>query len=107
MAHHSRTPVEQTMSDAASSPSHVSAQYTRISPHGSWAGLASVDRRVWLIVAGIGAFGALVTAGLARDLHRSPLIPVLIMTAAAGPRGGLRGAGCAAARGVPGCARAR
>lgn len=38
-----------------------------------------LDRRGWMALGGIAAAGALVSVALARDLHRSPLVPVVLM----------------------------
>lgn len=46
-------------------------------PSGGWGGLG-LDRRGWMVLAGLATAGALLGAAVARDLHRSPLIPVVL-----------------------------
>jgi hypothetical protein len=45
--------------------------------------MAYLDRRQWMVLGGIAAVGAAISVALARDLHRSPAIPVVIMAAMA------------------------
>jgi hypothetical protein len=70
-----------TVTDSAPAPAHAPevpapAPLAAQAHPGTWPYL---DRRGWMALGGIAAAGALVSAALARDLHRSPLVPMVLL----------------------------
>jgi hypothetical protein len=64
------------MDNAPSAP----ASRPVIDPDSGWAVLRH-DRRAWMAIGGIAAAGAVIGVALARDVHRSPYVPMVLMAA--------------------------
>lgn len=69
--------------DTTPAPTHVPAMPVDapLAPRSGWSAQVGLDRRGWMVLGGIAAFGAVMGVAMARDLHRSPLIPLVLAAA--------------------------
>jgi hypothetical protein len=73
---------DQTMPERTSPPSPVPAKGTWIAPRPMWGQLAHLDRRAWIAIGGIAAFGGVAGGVMGMDLPWAATVPTLLMAAA-------------------------